>query len=472
MADEPNTQASEPTPTVREDMPAEEAKPTAQAAPEPQGWRYRVAHTAETMLSEQPLFYKPIAKPLRILARSARLQRMLLGAQRSDPEQNAATTPPPNESVQLAALWVIELYTPSTVGHLARALQRLRWLHSTAAGQRDYSAWLTDQRARATEAYVEIATIAPEKPQGLYGKKGPVPGEFCAINLTLYALTPSLTALVACFVVNDDNARQLDAVLRRDVHTTGAHKKGIVSIVAAEGNKTLAACRMRQRLQRSAVQWIARYFPGVFTRGSWVARLMVRRWRARNGILRGEIPVVELILLEEAHPREALSKEAAHRRYVRILGIGSYPSWASDAVDGLLLSEPSGWRNNYAPSQHTLTLAVLRRTVGDALGARDATNWQLIFGLQLRLLGVFTRWALTAFLEGENSQLSVIRDYAERGIQRLWRSRRRLLLRILLRAGLDSRTCGREIQRLDLPSGGDIFPFPPLSLVNPGWGPK
>jgi hypothetical protein len=288
MADEPDPQEAGAAPTVGEDVPAETAEPTARAAPEPQGWRYRVAHMAETMLSEQPLFYKPIAKPLRVLARYARLQRELLAAQQSDPAQNAATTPPPSESVQLAALWVIELYTPSTVGHLARALQSLRWLHSTVTEERDYSAWLTDQRARTTEAYVEIATITPEKPQGLYGKKGPVPREFRAINLTLYALTPSLTALVACFVVDNDNARQLDAILRRDAHTTATHKKGIVSFVSAEGNKTLAACRMRQHLQRSAMQWIARYFPGVFTRGSWVTRLMLRRWRARGGILRGD----------------------------------------------------------------------------------------------------------------------------------------------------------------------------------------
>jgi hypothetical protein len=327
----------------------------------------------------------------------------------------------------------------------------------TTGEDKDYSVWLTDQRARTTEASAEIAMITPEKPQGLYGKKGPLPGEFRAINLTLYAVTPSLTALVACFVVKDETARQLSTVLRTDAHTTGTRRKGIVTVVSAEGNKTLAACRLRQDLQRSAALWLARYFPGVFTRGPRFARLIPPRWRARNGILRGSLPVAELIVLDDTHPREALSKEAVQIKYVRMLGIGSYPSWSSDAIDPLLISEPSGLRNNLTPSRHTLTLAIQRGS---------ATNSDLIFGLHLRLLGLFTRWALTAFLEGEHSQLSVMRDYAERGIHRLWRSRRRALLRTLLRAGLDSRTCGREIQRLDQPSATDLYPLPSFSLVN------
>lgn len=238
-----------------------------------------------------------------------------------------------------------------------------------------------------------------------------------------------------------------------------------MTVVSAEGNKILAACRMRRNLQQCAAQWIARYFPGVFASQSWFARFMPPHWRIRSGILRGVIPVVELIVLEKTHPHEALIRNAAQRRHAQILGIGAFPSWASNVMDGLLVSEPSGWRNNYAPSRHTLMLAVLRRKVGDALGSPDATNWQLIFGLQLRFSGMFIRWGLTAFLEGEHSQLTLIRDYAERGIQRLWRSRRRLLLRTLLKAGLDSRTCGGEIERLDPPSGSDLFPFPMLSLV-------
>lgn len=203
MVEEPDRQASEPAPTTEETAPAPTAESAAETTSESRGWRYRIARTAETMLREQPLLYKPIAKPLRRLTRFAGWQRMLSAAQQGDLAQNAATTPPPDENVQLAALWVIEFYTPSTVGQLARALRKLRWLHSTDE-ERDYSFWLTDQRARATEAYVEIATITPEKPFGLYGKKGPVPGEFRAINLTLHAVTPSLTALVACFILSDD----------------------------------------------------------------------------------------------------------------------------------------------------------------------------------------------------------------------------------------------------------------------------
>jgi hypothetical protein len=132
MADESDRPDPEGASNARADAPESATRPTA----EPTVWWYPIARTAETMLREQPRRYKPIAKPLRILARSAHLERMLLAAQQSDPVQNAATRPPSDEGVQLAALWAVELYTPSTVGRLARALQKLRWLHRPPAKTR------------------------------------------------------------------------------------------------------------------------------------------------------------------------------------------------------------------------------------------------------------------------------------------------------------------------------------------------
>ena len=230
-------------------------------------------------------------------------------------------------------------------------------------------------------------------------------------------------------------------------------------MTSAEGNKTHAAYSMRENLQSSATQWITRYVPGVFTRRVWLSRFIPRRWRPSKGILKGEIPVIEFILFDEADPVAIVRKEAERRRYVQLLGVGSWPSWASTTVDGLLLSEPNGWRHGYSQSHHALILSGQRGQISKATSGSEenASNWNLIFGLHARFAGLPTRWAIGAFLEGEHAQLSVIRDYAEGRVSRIFRSRRRRIRIALLTAGLDSRAVAERSKGLILPRMAPSF---------------
>jgi hypothetical protein len=457
----------------------EESQSSIDVHPKPQGWLYSLAYSAEMALRQHPRRYKPVAKPLRLVSRYAYRQRLLLEERRKDAAQNAATTPPENDTILLSALWAVEFYTPSTVSHLANSLRKFKWMRYRDGG--NASNWLTDQRGRGSQASLNLPMITSGKPVELYGNiglsgnKGPLPVQFRAVRLTLKAVTPSLTALIACFVLQDSYATELDKTLRRDAHTIFERTGRGLEVVTAEGSKARATHAIRRNIQRGATQWIARYVPGVFTQRPWFTRFIPRRWHPGTGILKGEVPVVELILFQETDPSAIANRESDSKRYVELLGIGTFSSWECDSVDGLILNEPSEPWVSYWPSPYTLTLSgsprLISKSMGKKLTGKDgiASTWDIIFSLHLLFDGLPTAWAISAFLEGEHSQLSAIRDYAEGGVRGFLRSRRRRIRKALLTAGIDSRTCGKEIERLGQSSyeGFDVTAFPKFSLVNP-----
>ena len=66
-----------------------------------------------------------------------------------DSKQNADTTPPEDEFIDLSCAWAVEFYTPAHIDSLVSAFSRLGWDHEDGGNlSNDPAAWLKDLRQR------------------------------------------------------------------------------------------------------------------------------------------------------------------------------------------------------------------------------------------------------------------------------------------------------------------------------------
>ena len=123
-----------------------------------------------------------------------------------DLEENESSRLPPNETLSVPAVWVAELYTPSTVSGLLEGIRKLGWEHSRSGGD-SLAKWMSDVREGRSAGWTSLGVVSPVSSRHFMTDRVAVlPTEVKAALPMLMSLTPSITALSICFILDDTSA--------------------------------------------------------------------------------------------------------------------------------------------------------------------------------------------------------------------------------------------------------------------------
>lgn len=340
-----------------------------------------------------------VSRRLRLRKLSRRLsamqtQRWLVArhAGRDDDEENARTTPPEEEHIELHSIWMVEAFPPSSSASLGKALRRL----PEGSIFRDED--LADEVARARRFplggwWWNVGVLYNDALRGqrIGGGYTALPGAIDHMFLSLYLLTPSLICAVAQFVVNDEGATAIESIVRQRYSTEGVRKRsGAVSVRSPLIFKRELVAAKLDELHDGCKGWFQRYLPGAFC----------------GGLLEGSLPACFFLTLDQLRP----FSEEARVEYLDPLGLqAGFSALESDDLPGLRLSEPTGVKRR----PHTFLLAGKKKEVfpnDAALGGHPRGRGGYTVALEGQLNKFIATWGLERVLLGYEMAFGRLRD--------------------------------------------------------------
>lgn len=324
-----------------------------------------------------------------------------------DIEENKRGRLPDSEGVQVPALWVCEIYTPSTVSGILRGIEKLGWDYRRMKNE-SLTKWLSDVREGRLAGWTNLGLVSPPNATHILKERtAPLPAGVKAAFPVLMSLTPSLTAFIIVFHFDNDTADSLNPLLRGEYRTTAQKNprfnfwrlcKYILtgdsvgmweSHYPPDIQRRDATSSRLQQIESSCAEWVQKYFPGVFA-----------------SLSHSRFPSAALLVTEQFRP---LSTETSNIRAFDGLGLNSeYDAWESGEWPGARLVLPYG---PYREGKR-LTFACRRK---DAFPERpydhDPTANSTIAGKADHLIqGLLSRWALSCILGAYHEALAALRD--------------------------------------------------------------
>lgn len=319
----------------------------------------------------------------------------------SDAQDNVETSPPDDESVELCCVWGIEFYTPTHTPRLIEDLRKLGWGDSDQIDRgRDPETWLKGLRNRQFGgASWNLGYIVPKGAKlpfmGIDRHESSLPASVKYANAGMYAISPSLVAVVMCFVLDEHMSRTFDEILRtyRQTYTTPV-KRGW-RIHDPYSQKTEHIERTRAKLTEQTRNWFAEHLPGLFCAKA----------------LGHHLPTCEFVTLRKAEPFPA-SAEGNHHLlgYLGVLGVSrDFDVWRSSGVPGLKLRLPNGLENGL-PYHAILAVNEARHKSALPDGFHDASMESRVSHIDRCMQKLLALWSILPMLEGYTKHLNVVRD--------------------------------------------------------------
>lgn len=330
------------------------------------------------------------------------------------------TVPPDDERFTVHAVWTVEFYSPRHAGMLIERLREMGF-DSSRKGIRDESLsdYIRGRRASIGEAWMNLGVVVPKGHQTWPDRvEMDLPSGVDAGFLSLHHFTPSLSALLTMFILDDTEASRFDGLARRlDFKPTGELRAHSFSVNPSWNVKQDALREQRQRTRELACEWVASNFPGAFTGANQIT------------------PSADLVTTEVGTPFQPDSLDGP---YLRFADLGYMPAavWVSDSAPG--------WKLFTDRQEQFLTIAGRRRDVIE--GTDRDSRWQIAQRANLRLDKNLVLWAAVRLLSTSHRRLAHIRDLGG-GLTNAHMPIRRLK-RIgdeYLRDSLDSRTVAAEL---------------------------
>src|SRR5690606_24749604 len=136
---------------------------------------------------------------------------------------------PDSESIEIPALWVAELYTPSTIKGLLDGIAKLGW-EFDRNNSRNLKKWMADVREGRSAGWINLGLVSPPEAEDIFTDRvSQLPKDVKGAFPTLISVTPSITALVIYFLFNEHSAKSLEQPLKAD-YTTSIDRKPKLSL--------------------------------------------------------------------------------------------------------------------------------------------------------------------------------------------------------------------------------------------------
>ena len=356
------------------------------------------------------------------------------------PEENARSKPPPFDSVRMPGLWMVDLFTPSTVRDLHAALGDIAEERSRQ-GTIDIHDWIVSSRRGLGISYTTLPSLVDARDWHRYAptvERVALPSGVRMITPGVANLTPSISAIVLTCWFDPAEATRVDSLWRADYQHHNEPSGGYFrrfpggrthpdlshgySIHTADEMRRRAIERALAEVRQSCRHWAADRFGGLF------ADTLSQ-------------PVVELMVTSITPPYSSDFEWS-----LDALGIGrAFPLWR----DGpWTLAEPRSIHRAEHQAEHRAILSI-RRADYNGVGDSDKYSDRSIFNhASFTTQDLLTRWALSLAINEYDSRVSRIRDTLSRGSRIYWSaSELRRLRNHLLSESIDARSLITDLRR-------------------------
>lgn len=266
-----------------------------------------------------------------------------------DEEINAATEPPPEESIRFVSVTLTEAYPPSCLPALMAGLQRLGVdREKSSSGDRQTPlAWIRAGRGDLLQrGWFNVGmVVSPDKrsflaPSGLVDAL--LPASIDRVYLSL-SHSRSLILATATFALADEGAGLLHVELLKKYETAASKvDKTRTTIHDPENQKRENVQLAVSMLTDGCTSWIRSNIPGLFS-----------TFESST-----EFPLINLIILESTEPFPG-PPYSGIPKFLDILGLGrEFRVWTSKELKGLKLSQMSRH-----PAFHNFVLAGRRHEI-------------------------------------------------------------------------------------------------------------
>lgn len=241
----------------------------------------------------------------------------------SDQRDNEISALPDDERLDWVGFWAAEIYMPSHAERLVRGLDELG-LASEGPGRRDLRNWIRDTRP-GVGAWANLGFFSqPDRFVWLPGPEIDVPRQFVSMQLGLHQVAAGISVLVIQFVLEDQERKSLEEVMRRNFHAEARPTKGGGhQALHANSLKEEKIAEIRTAFRRVGTRWIEDHLPGAF-----------------SGMPEVDIPVWDLLLSEEELVFEQEPSSYNWRDALDFRAGGS--PWKAADSEGLFLFSPGG----------------------------------------------------------------------------------------------------------------------------------
>ena len=345
-----------------------------------------------------------------------------------DPQSISEISPPEDERIDMYCTWGVEFYTPTHFEPLVQAFTKLGAPSDARDPSERARVWLNGlTRNREQFSWMHIGHLVP-KGSGLefgrdtYEINLPQNTKYAIIGI--YATSPSLVAVVVCFVFNDDASTRFDKALRKNSRLSEQVDRNGYEPYDPRKEKTEDIESIRTSLRRDIEQWFSHNFPGLFSPkiiDNWLSRNLpglfspkiIDNWFSDSlrGLMSQEvvvhspeipnIPTCEFITLHKAEPFPSYEERSnGHQDFLDILGLqDDYEVWQSSRIPGLKFRMPD---ESGMPNHSLLVIKEGQHTRPDRDSRIEHINRYVTHFLRL--------WALLPMIERYNQHLNKVRD--------------------------------------------------------------
>lgn len=306
---------------------------------------------------------------------------------RKDTEENAKTRLSTDEELLIGAVWGVELFGPSEVDGLYGSLRRLGWAEDQLRSpDRSPETWIARMRMYGREGNFNLGFIQRkgERKFAMADRTAPLPEPVDYMHGYLYQISPSVTAIVLCFVPKETETNAYTAVLSASPETVNEkpwRSRGY-RVIDVRSAKERSANEVRRRLRKIAADWFAANIPGFFS--------------LRNAADR--FPTAEL-LITRRQPLLCGTPDGMRQQapWVRIIqGGGLREVWKSNEAECLSLTWDDGEDVGRYHTQVNLQADLLGEDALSHYGSRDVRA-QTYF-VNEKIQGVLIRLAVVAYV--------------------------------------------------------------------------
>jgi hypothetical protein len=142
--------------------------------------------------------------------------------QNRDIRDNGETQIGESEEAKIRALWGVELYGPSEIESLYSSLRRLGWDRDRLRQQNNSPEnWIAQQRMYGSFGNLNLGNIQRQgdSRRFLVDRFAPMPDSVDYMHGYVYQASPSLTAIILCFILKSEHTGELETILQKDRKT-------------------------------------------------------------------------------------------------------------------------------------------------------------------------------------------------------------------------------------------------------------